>query len=289
MYDNGSAEAPLHDLFRLDLDVFRLINQALSCPALDVWMPWATWLGSGELHAALLAGLLVIGWRLAGNFRMVVTCTLTLLLTGLVVQGAKQAVPRARPTVYPTTHVLGPRLRWSSFPSGHTAGAFALAAVLAGYRRRWRPWLWSAAGLAGYSRVYLGVHYPSDVLAGAALGIWCAWGMLAAGRRVEGFHLLREEDGDGAGAPPAGEATLLGTRGEPRYYEPDTRTRGEPRYYEPDTPALLGTRGEPRYYEPNTRTRGEPRCYEPDTPGTTGGHLRGLAGYLQRLTGRSGC
>lgn len=64
----------------------------------------------------------------------------------------------------------------SSFPSGHTSQAFAIATTLAlTYSKPivYIPvFLW--AGLVGYGRMYLGVHYPSDVLVGAVLGTGCA-------------------------------------------------------------------------------------------------------------------
>ncbi len=61
----------------------------------------------------------------------------------------------------------------SSFPSGHTTSAFALATVLAlWFRKKWMGiTLASAAVLVGYSRVYLAQHFPADVLAGACIGI----------------------------------------------------------------------------------------------------------------------
>lgn len=66
----------------------------------------------------------------------------------------------------------------ASFPSGHTAGAFALATSLTIVHPKWYvavpAYTW--AGLVGYSRLYLGVHYPTDVFAGAVLGAGAAWG-----------------------------------------------------------------------------------------------------------------
>ena len=64
-----------------------------------------------------------------------------------------------------------------SFPSGHTSEAFATATTLALINHKWYvvvpAYTW--AGLVGYSRLYMGVHYPSDVIAGALLGTGSAW------------------------------------------------------------------------------------------------------------------
>lgn len=58
-----------------------------------------------------------------------------------------------------------------SFPSGHALHACAYAALLSGAFPALAPWLWSFAALVALSRVVLGVHFPSDVLAGAAIGM----------------------------------------------------------------------------------------------------------------------
>lgn len=68
----------------------------------------------------------------------------------------------------------------ASFPSGHTSAAFAFASAMVAAL----PWTWGkvaavlVAVLMGFSRLYVGVHYPTDVLCGALLGVlygWCAW------------------------------------------------------------------------------------------------------------------
>ncbi|MBL7815733.1 MAG: phosphatase PAP2 family protein [Saprospiraceae bacterium] len=89
----------------------------------------------------------------------------------------KYIVKRPRPYVtYPDLNALDTEGS-PSFPSGHTSGAFALATSLSLNYPKWYVVVPSVAfaGFTGYSRMYLGVHYPSDVLAGAVLGSGTAW------------------------------------------------------------------------------------------------------------------
>jgi undecaprenyl-diphosphatase len=113
---------------------------------------------------------------------------------GVSCEGLKVAFARPRPAVVP--HLM--EAHNASFPSGHSAAAAAvllsIAAVLAGHtsRPRARAYLFGVAVLltlvVGVSRVYLGVHYPTDVLGGWALGT--AWALLSAlvARRLRRRH-----------------------------------------------------------------------------------------------------
>ena len=93
--------------------------------------------------------------------------------------GAKQFFARERPSLWES---IAPESTYS-FPSGHAMGSMTLAAVLVllAWRTRWRWWValpaLAFALLVGLSRVYQGVHYPSDILAGWAAAI--AWAVLA--------------------------------------------------------------------------------------------------------------
>lgn len=88
-------------------------------------------------------------------------------LANLLTTVAKDAVDRARPEAARAAIELPTS---PSFPSGHASGAFASAVTLALLVPRLRAPALALAALIAFSRVYLGVHYPSDVAAGALLG-----------------------------------------------------------------------------------------------------------------------
>lgn len=92
----------------------------------------------------------------------------------------KAATDRERPDV----DMLVSRPHTSSFPSGHAATSFACATVLGVLLPRWRVPLYVLAALIAWSRLYVGVHFPLDVLAGATLGILVGLVLLRARRRL---------------------------------------------------------------------------------------------------------
>lgn len=85
--------------------------------------------------------------------------------------GVKDLVQRTRPfEAHPQIHPLYV-VHSSSFPAGHAATAFAAATLLSFVAPRLSPLFLGLAAAIGFSRVYVGVHYPGDVLAGAAIGV----------------------------------------------------------------------------------------------------------------------
>ena len=120
----------------------------------------------------------------------------------LLTMGLKPLIDRPRPfeTHTDVDPLLGGTLG-SSMPSGHAATSFAGAVILAGLYRSGLPYFLVLAVAISYSRVYLGVHYPFDVIAGAALGAAVSLAALATlrlRRRTAGVRQRPEA------APPPG-------------------------------------------------------------------------------------
>jgi undecaprenyl-diphosphatase len=123
---------------------------------------------------------------------IITVSAVTLIVGGLLSTTIKRHVDRYRPTIYfvspsATTglsaapppadaarvfavHNIGPRYRDHSFPSGHTWAACTISMLMVLFFGRKYWWTFLIAAAIGYSRIYVGVHFPSDVVAGGCLG-----------------------------------------------------------------------------------------------------------------------
>ena len=109
-----------------------------------------------------------------------------LLCYGMVDLVLKPAIGRTRPIsvrAFDPPRALPPMPRSLSFPSGHTAAAFGSAVTITRMWPQARVIWWTLAVLMGYSRIYVGHHYPLDVVGGAAVGVLVAVWVLG-GRRL---------------------------------------------------------------------------------------------------------
>lgn len=146
--------------------------------AIRNFMRYVSLLGDWPLHAAAGLLLLALAWR-RGNqewTRICLAMLLAMMLAGVTGTVIKRTAPRARPSVHADAHWGGPRFssKYHSFPSGHMGASMAFFGVLFIARRRIGLACLPIPILIGFSRMYLGAHYLSDVVCAAVLGILCA-------------------------------------------------------------------------------------------------------------------
>jgi undecaprenyl-diphosphatase len=156
------------------IEIDRLLLQWVVTHRIDPFDPlmWGiSVIGRGGLVWLAIGTGLTLARRLP--VRGVVRIALALLLASLCVNLLlKPTVNRERPfATTPAIHVIGRPPLDRSFPSGHSANAFAGAYVLSCFVPAARVLWWALAISIAYSRIYLGVHYPLDVAGGAAVGI----------------------------------------------------------------------------------------------------------------------
>ena len=170
-----------------ELSILDWIRHTLGCPFLDAVMPWISRpVDNGILWIALAALLLCLRRTRRTGVSMAAALLMGLLLGNLLM---KPLIARIRPYDLAEVSLLIDRLHDYSFPSGHTLASFEAATVLLLRKRSVGIPAMVFAVLVAFSRLYLYVHYPTDVLAGALLGAglgllacrltdaaWARWG-----------------------------------------------------------------------------------------------------------------
>src|SRR3569623_14457 len=143
----------------------------------SAWILWP----SGVLYVVTALVALFVRWKLMRTMLWQFTALYAFIFLGvgapsLFTTIVKRFVGRGRPMHFDEVGILG--FKWNlwdwtyqSFTSGHATTAFALAAVLGFLSERWFYSVLLLAAMIGLSRITLGVHYPSDVLAGAVVGL----------------------------------------------------------------------------------------------------------------------
>ena len=159
-------------LHAADVGLFRAINQSLANGFFDWLMPRVSDPPCGV--PLLIALLALLAWKGGARGRLFAAMFVLALFFGnwLTVDSLKHLVARPRPfhEILDARALVG-RGDSPSMPSSHAANWFSAAMIALIYYRRVAWALFPAAALVGFSRVYNGVHYPSDVLAGAVVGM----------------------------------------------------------------------------------------------------------------------
>ncbi|MGB3680940.1 MAG: phosphatase PAP2 family protein [Rubrobacteraceae bacterium] len=166
----------------MDLSLFHLLNGVWTAPILDRIMPALSYIGNLGLVWIVLLGAMAAFGKATG--RKIALAGLVALAIGFAASEViKEVTMRPRPFLaLPDVRLLIPEPSSFAFPSGHTTSAFAAAsgAIFAAGRllKRVPAWGWGMLALAAaisYSRIYVGVHWPTDVAAGLLLGLASGW------------------------------------------------------------------------------------------------------------------
>jgi len=181
-------------IYQLDLKLFRLINQELSNPVFDWFMPFISsksfWL------IPIFIGLVLLFWLGKKRGRI---ATLLIILTiatadPFCARVLKPTFKRLRPShELSDVRLLGKKGGKYGFPSNHAANVAGSMLILAFFYRRYKYLCGGLALVVGYSRIYLGVHYPTDVLAGFVIGIGISVGWILIWRSLTN-HLLKKRN-----------------------------------------------------------------------------------------------
>jgi undecaprenyl-diphosphatase len=141
-----------------------------SSSVLDHTLPWLTYLGS---HYAVIL-FIILSWVITKQRKILRHLVLLYAIQSAVIYGLKFLVQRQRPLFFlemASKLSKGPgEILDPSFPSAHATFAFMMATVLSHWFPRYGVIFFILAGFIGWTRIYLGLHYPTDVIAGALLG-----------------------------------------------------------------------------------------------------------------------
>ena len=161
-----------------DITLFRLINGQGHNYFLDWFMPFMTDLKNFWYVLPVLVVWVLVREKKAGIV-FLVFIGLTLAITDqFSSHWLKDWVGRVRPChVLEEVRLLTDCNTSYSFPSSHAVNIFAAAFFLSQPLKKLSPLFFGIAGIVGYSRIYIGIHYPLDVIGGAAIGLLIAWPM----------------------------------------------------------------------------------------------------------------
>ncbi|WP_243129181.1 phosphatase PAP2 family protein [Hathewaya massiliensis] len=164
----------LNSLKKRDERVLRFFNDYIKCNELDFLMPKITYLGSIPFSYIFCAALLCIPNKTTRNIGL--KCSISLVISSIVAIIIKKTINRERPfLILKNLNIKKIHIDAYSFPSGHTTMAFSIGIMLSLCLPH-LDYIFILLSLAvGISRMYIGVHYPTDVIMGMIIGTLCSY------------------------------------------------------------------------------------------------------------------
>lgn len=191
-------------LISIDRTLFLFFNATLSNPVFDIFFPFITERNNSIVPLLVLVPFFIYKEKKKALVVLGLAIVTVAVTDPVCVRIIKPLVHRLRPC-HPSYFIDGEHVFLAgahflkgykgslSFPSAHAMNVFGQAMLFTCFYPRQRVWFFTFAGLIGFSRIYVGVHYPLDVVAGAVFGTGVGWGVVYV-YRISTVRLAKKRD-----------------------------------------------------------------------------------------------
>jgi undecaprenyl-diphosphatase len=157
--------------YSIDVWLFRFCNDTLSNSAFDRFFPFITEVKHWYIAYIIVLAITFFKGGRAGKITVLTSLILIAVSDQISSSLIKNLVERVRPcNALENVNILAGCTGSFSFPSSHAVNNFAIAVFYSSFFKKYRTLLFIVASLVAFSRIYVGVHYPSDAIGGAIIG-----------------------------------------------------------------------------------------------------------------------